>query len=343
MKVAGDNPFGWRLAGALCGVVSVIAIYFWCYLLLRDSALAATAAILTLLNNFLFVMSRIGMLDIFLFTFSILSVLALTAALELEVSLSCRRILTASSGVLIGMALAVKWNAVDTLAAIFLVAGALLLAVRYFAIGDSRVRMASQNIKAIGIPALFMCLTALPALTYVISFMPLMRATNMPISMHEFISLHAQMLKLTNAAPGNPAQYAAWYSWPFRITPNRGLSYLVGNPAVMWVGVAAVLVCAARLRNGFKLPETMVVSLYGLNLLQWIVTPIKVPNYYYYFPAAMFLAPAIAVALQAPTPKKLFGIRPAMMVILSAVIIFLYCYPRMSYLESPWDCMFGCW
>src|SRR5580700_1365152 len=29
MKAAGDNPFGWRIAGAVCGALTIAAVYFW--------------------------------------------------------------------------------------------------------------------------------------------------------------------------------------------------------------------------------------------------------------------------------------------------------------------------
>src|SRR5487761_704581 len=61
MKVAGDNPLGWRLASTAFGALTLAGIFFWTYLLLEDYGLALTAAALSFLNNFLFVMARIGM------------------------------------------------------------------------------------------------------------------------------------------------------------------------------------------------------------------------------------------------------------------------------------------
>jgi len=40
MKAAGDNLFGWRVAAALCGALTLAAVYLWTFLLLRDSRLA---------------------------------------------------------------------------------------------------------------------------------------------------------------------------------------------------------------------------------------------------------------------------------------------------------------
>lgn len=343
IRIAGDNPLGWRIAGVLAGAACVVAIYLWTYLLLGDLSLALLAACLALWNNFLFVIARIGMVDIFLFTFSILGVLAFTAALELETTKIWRRSLMAVSGVLFGLALASKWNAVDTLGAIAVASAAVLLVGGKRNATDPQVQKFYVNLREIGLPVLALSLVVIPILTYIAAFLPMMFASGTPISPTEFIKLHLLMLKLTKAAPGNPTLYAPWYTWFFRHTPLRGFSWLLGNPVVMWGGVLAVLVCLRRMLRSISVPEGMVLCLYGANLLQWAVTPIKVPNYYYYFPAAMFLAPAIAVALKAPIPRRIFGIRVSVLVILAAAAVFLYCYPRMAYLESPWDCMFGCW
>jgi len=112
MKAAGDNPFGWRIAGAVCGALTVVAVYLWVYLLLQNASLAFLAAWLTLFNNFLFVMSRIATVDVFLMFLLMWSLTAFTAALVLDTSAGKRRLLLCSAGVLVGLAGACKWNAI---------------------------------------------------------------------------------------------------------------------------------------------------------------------------------------------------------------------------------------
>ena len=119
IRVAGDNALGWRLAGAVCGALALVAIFLWTYLLLQDARLASLAVGLTLFNNFWFVMSRVGMMDAFLMLFLTWSLVAFTASLVLDVRVGVRRLLFCSAGILIGLAGACKWNAVDTLAVFF--------------------------------------------------------------------------------------------------------------------------------------------------------------------------------------------------------------------------------
>jgi hypothetical protein len=56
----------------------------------------------------------------------------------------------------------------------------------------------------------------------------------------------------------------------------------------------------------------------------------------------MFLGMAIAVALRS-LPARIFGVRLSLLFLLSAAVVFGRCYPQMAHLDTPWDCIFGCW
>jgi len=52
---------------------------------------------------------------------------------------------------------------------------------------------------------------------------------------------------------------------------------------------------------------------------------------------------AIAIALSRVQKPRIFGVRVSLVILLAAVVFFMYCYPRMADLQAPFDCMFGCW
>jgi dolichyl-phosphate-mannose--protein O-mannosyl transferase len=106
--------------------------------------------------------------------------------------------------------------------------------------------------------------------------------------------------------------------------------------------LAALIFCLWRFWKTVALPEGMVLLLFGANYLQWVVTPEKGLFYYYYYPSVMILGVAIAVALRS-LPSRIFGVRVTLVVLLIAAVIFVWCYPRMAYLGTPWDCALGCW
>lgn len=330
MKVAGDTPFGWRLAGAVFGALSLVAIFLWTNLLLRDYLLALTAAILTIFNNFLFVMSRVAMLDVFYFAFVIWGILAFTAAVLLDTTLSRRRALLFSSGMLFGLGTACKWNAVVSLAAVALVAGFL-----YF--------RKTHGVHDLGFRTLLIAFALVPLASYALAYWPLCHRFHRPFSITDLAAMNVLIWRYHVVCPGNPALDVPWYRWFFRASPERGLRYLMGNFVVVWGGLAALAICAWRFLRTFSLPEGLVTLLYSVNLLQWVLIPQKRLVYYYYFPPAMFLGVAIALVLARRDTARVFGVRLSVLFILASGAFFLFCYPRMMGLNAPYDCMFGCW
>lgn len=343
MKIAGDNSFGWRIAGGVCGALTVAAVYLWAFLLLQDSGLAFLAAGLALLNNFLFVMSRIATVDVFLMVFLIWSLVAYTAALVLPLGAGKRRLLFCTAGILAGLAGACKWNAIDTLAVFVLVAFALLVASR-LKVGALNPALSSyaRNIAETGIPFLLIALVVAPIAAYSLVFWPLCRLSHLPFNLHELAAINVFMWHFNRTTVTNPFLISPWYSWPLNLNPQRSLSYLVGNPVITWTGLLALLLCLGRFWKSIALPEGLVILLFAANFFQWAVTPQSGLYYYYYYPCVMILGMAIAVALRS-LPARIFGMRLSLLFLLAGAVVFVRCYPQMAHLDTPWDCIFGCW
>jgi dolichyl-phosphate-mannose-protein mannosyltransferase len=343
IKAAGDNPFGWRVASALFGALTLVAVYLWTLLLLHDGRLAALAAGMTFFNNFLFVMSRVAMMDVFFVAFLMWSLLAYTAAIVLDLGVGKRRMLLISSGVLMGLSGACKWNAIDSLAVLFMVSVALLwLARRPSANSISCLSREARNIQEIGIPTLVIGLVVAPFVSYVLTYWPQCRILQQPFSIHELIVLHRLAWEICTTWPSNPTISSAWYTWPLSLSPQRGLSYLLANPVVAWGGLVALIFCLWRFWKTVAMPEGLILLLFAANFFQWAVTPEKGLFYYYYYPAVMILGVTIAVALRS-LPRTVFGVRVSVITLVAAAIVFLWCLPRMAHLEAPWDCALGCW
>jgi dolichyl-phosphate-mannose-protein mannosyltransferase len=343
MELAGDNPFGWRIAGVVCGALTVAGVYLWAYLLLENSGLAVLAAGLALFNNFLFVMSRIATVDVFLIFFLVWSLVAYTAALSMDVGVRTRRTLFCSAGVLVGLGGACKWNAIDTLAVFFLVTFALLLVSRRT--GGHPIpslTVSARHVEQMGVPVLLSGLIIAPIASYCLAFWPVCRIIHRPFNFHELAAMNLFMWQFNRTTLVNPFIISHWYSWPLNLSPMRALSYLVGNPVITWGGLAALALCLERFWKSITLPEGLVFLLFASNYLQWIVTPQKGLYYYYYYPCVIFLGVSIAVALRS-LPASLFGLRLSLVVFLASALFFVRCYPQMAHLESPWDCLFGCW
>jgi dolichyl-phosphate-mannose--protein O-mannosyl transferase len=343
IRAAGDNALGWRVAAAVCGALALVAIFLWTYLLLHDMRLAAIAASLTVFNNFWFVMSRIGMMDAFLMVFLTWSLVAFTASLVLDVSTGRRRLLFCASGILLGLAGASKWNAIDTLAVYFLVTMALFWMAHWpLAKADSSLAGCAEKVREIGAPVLLLGLVVAPLAAYSLSYWPLCKAIHVPFNVRELIAMHAQIWHFNTTTVSNPTITTPWYKWPFNLNPQRALSYLVANPVVAWGGLAAMMVCMRRFWKALSFQEGLVFLLFAANYMQWAVTPEKGIFYYYYYPSVMILGVTIAVALRS-LPARVFGVRLSLILLAAAATYFLHSYAHMAELQAPWDCAFGCW
>jgi len=343
IKLVGDGPLGWRIASAVCGSLSLVAVFLWTYFLSKDYRIACISAVLTLFNNFLFVMSRVAVMDVFLVFFLLWGLVAYTAALELDIGTAKRRILLYCSGISMGLAGACKWNAVDTLAILILASFALFwMSKRPLGGLSPSIARYARNLRQIGIWSLILALLVSPLISYSLTFWPLCRSLHLPFGVHQLLAMNLFIWRFHIAVIGNRFIVSSWYSWPLNLSPQRALSYLLGNPVIMWGGLVALVYCFQRFWKLFVAAEGLVVLLYAANLLQWAVTPAKCTFYYYYYPAAMFLGVAIALTLQS-LPRRIFGVRVSLLVLSAAAIVFLWCYPRMTHLEAPWDCALGCW
>lgn len=343
IRAAGDNAVGWRVAAAVCGALALIAIFLWTNLLLQDLRLAVVAATLTIFNNFWFVMSRIGQMDAFLLVFVTWSLVAFTASLVMDVRVSKRRFLFCLSGVLVGLAGACKWNAIDTLLVYLLVTFVLWWIARYPIVKvHSSLSNCAENIREIGTPFLLLGVIVAPLASYSLAYWPLCRAIHHPFALAEFVAIHKSIWHFNSTTISNPSITLAWYKWPLNLSPQRALSYLVANPVVAWGGLAAMVVCLRRFWKELSFQEGLVFLLFAANYLQWAVTPEKGIFYYYYYSAVMILGVTIAVALR-NLPTRVFGVRISVILLMAAAIYFLRCYPKMAVLDAPWDCALGCW
>jgi dolichyl-phosphate-mannose-protein mannosyltransferase len=339
IRSLGDTPFAWRMPSAVCGALTLVAVFLFLNLLLDDFTLGLTGAALTLFNNFLYVFARTAMMDIFLVTFAIWGVLAFLAALKIgRLGTPGRLTMLAISGVLFGCAIACKWNAVDELGVVLVLGGTLLLWSK-----PSRNKEFAEyaaNLRDAGMAWFAISFLILPLLVYLATFWPLFRSQHISFSASELIAANLFIWRFHRNVVGNIALIIPCYRWALMIQPTRALSYLVGNWYVMWAGLAALLYCARRFAR--SLPETLIVSLYVINMLQWAVTPQQCMYYYYYFPAAMFVGMAIPIVLLR-MPARCYGVRLCIVSVLPALCVFSYCFAHMAHLDAPYDTMLGYW
>ena len=108
------NQTGWRLASAIAGVLLIVSTALLAKFIFSSNIVACLAGFFVLIDGQGVVMSRIGMLDIFLSLFLVLSILSVIAAYrfnEHKRFLNYRLPLLLLCAIFLGTAVGVKWQA----------------------------------------------------------------------------------------------------------------------------------------------------------------------------------------------------------------------------------------
>jgi dolichyl-phosphate-mannose--protein O-mannosyl transferase len=338
--VAGDDPFGWRLAPALAGTMTVLVTYLFALRLLRRRAPAALAGLLVATDGLAFTLSRIGMLDVFVGLFVVTGAWLLLVDRD-DPGRSWRLL----AGVSFGLALGTKWSA------------ALALAI---ALGVVLVR--DRSIRRVVVP-----LVVVPAAVYALSYTGWLlsyerteesveqcdagrcgtsvvdRVVGLVDEQRELVSFHRRL------EPSHPYRSSAW-RWPLLQRPvltyfercprSDGEACLVapgmrarivglGNPVLWWGFVASTPVLAwlaVRRRSG---PAALVLAFTVGQWAPWLLTK---PGYLFYMlPAVPFAAVGLALVVDR-APRARTAALGAVAVL--AVAALTYWYPLWAAVET---------
>jgi dolichyl-phosphate-mannose-protein mannosyltransferase len=300
----GDNSLGWRFFSTIAGTATVMGVFAILWLLFRRTRPAVMGAAFALLNFTIYVQARIAMLDGFLAAFTVLAIAAMLWAMTAPPGRAWRRWVLSAG--LFGLAVAAKWVAAPYLA----FAGFAFLTVRWH---DKRSLAGMLSGKDQphwpGLPTTpALVVFGLVAIaTYFLTFLPALFYHDDPMTLAGLLPFQAQMYaQQTQVLPPHTYQ-SSWWTWPLLIRPiwyfyepadgaMRGI-LMLGNPAILWGGLLAVLAClwgAVRGRDGRLL---FAGSLWIASYLPWIVIPKSLGFFYYYYLPSIFLCVALAAAL----------------------------------------------
>ena len=289
MRLFGDTPFGWRVASTLAGSATVTAMFATVWQITRRCRPSFVAAALTMLGFTVYIQARIAMLDGFMLAF-LLSAIA-TIAWTMRRGGWWRWTLAA---MLLGGAVACKWLAAPYVA---FAAAAFVILKRE----DPRRFPGLTTIPALAILAL------VSIATYFLTFAPAFFYTSEPLTLARLLPFQLTMYdRQTQVLPAHTYQ-SPWWTWPLMIRPiwylyepadgaQRGI-LLLGNPAIMWSGLLAVIACWWGWVKSGSPRLFAAASLWTGSLAIWAVIPKSLGFYYYYFPSSVFIVIAIVLAL----------------------------------------------
>ena len=344
----GDNPLGWRIPSLVLGVASVGLVYMIALRLTKSTKAAAMVALLLALDPLHIVLSRVGMLDMFMFTFGMAGLYALlNIRTDVHGDQDLKR--WALSGGLFGLAVASKWPAA------FMLIGALV-----FVLLSTR-----QPRKGLLMPIAVML--AAVAVVYTLTYLPLILRSGP----QAFIDLQLTNLKMHLNFPANGqaspplgwlvGRRPVWFGWNKPDFPVPGWLLFIPNlfhseavfaviamvnPFICWPAEIALLVLGVRwllniyrskvkkrkLSAKVRLSDAGKFSLvwFIATWLPWLISPRAQTMLYYMLPVLPAFFIALATFVQR-NPRR--WAVPA--VIAAAVLSLLILYPLTILLPMP--------
>ena len=334
--VLGEHSFSWRFPGVLMGAAVVACVYAIMRLFGFESWHGGVAAALTMLNQTLFVQSRIAMMDVYALAFTALSATFLIWSAKRVRSEPAATFGLVTAGVLFGLGTACKWTVAFHMILIWMgiIAWRFTETSTYGTLARfTQTGFAGWRHHSLISAALLFGVVSIPV--YLVTFTPFLFMENSPT----LIELHQGMV---GDVAGNlaPHPYSSrWWEWPIMLEPvwfyferpigqdegHQAVMY-VGNPIIYWAGLPVLITIFVE---GFRRQDGALLAISGAYFafwLLWAIIPRELTFFYYYEPAATMLSMAIAAFGARILPPNA---RPYVMGtwIVAAAAMFIYFYP----------------
>lgn len=246
--IFGMNPFGWRIMGTIFGIIMIPVIYIFALQLFKKTEYAFLAAFLMTFDFMHFAQTRIATIDTYVVLF-IMLMYYFMYRFHTASDIKEETKMLFASGLFFGLACASKWIGIyggAGLAILFL----------FFFIKKIHHRSAQEGAQRFYVSkTLIGCLfyfMILPAVIYLLSYIPFMLVPGPGHGLKEVISYQAHMFSYHNTLTATHPFSSPWWSWPIILRPvwlymgidlpSGMISSIVtmGNPAIWWAGILAV-------------------------------------------------------------------------------------------------------
>lgn len=350
--IFGYNGWGWRFSAALAGIVVILLTIRIARRMTRSTLLGAVAGVLVIADGVLHLQSRMGMLDIFL----VLFVLGAFGCIILDRDQMRRRLAEAvregwisetldgprlgvrwwrfGAGVLLGLALGVKWSAIWYVMAFGLLIVVLdALSRRTAGVQRPWIGMLIRD----AVPA-FLAIVGVAVLVYFATWAPWFASETatdrnlveikehsgglmsfLPDGLRSLLTYHANVLEFhkgleTPLNDPHPWESKPW-TWPMGLRPMLyyygsgeeaygcgaaecvGATMLIGTPAIWWLALPVIAWSLWRAVFRADWRYGVVITAYLAALLPWFLTLKRQMYYFYATPLAPFLVLAVVLIL----------------------------------------------
>lgn len=321
IKAFGMNPFGWRVVNLLFASLLIIVIYYFAKALFVKRTFSFLAALLMTYSFMHLTQARMALID----TFGVLFILSSYYLLYLFIIKQKLRWLMLS-GVLFGLASAIKWSAV--FASVGFVAIALyLLFTRY----PLEKRFSGFRLLLYGVISYAFVAVGIYALTFYDIYLQTGEVS-------KIVEYQINMFNYHSAVKSSHPFASAWWSW---IIDYRPICYkrentdsffssitAFGNPAIFWTGLMAVIYLYTK-RCQHTLNSTIIFFAFVALYLPYAFISREMFIYHFYY-AIPFLMLAILYFLK-DMIRRYRRVRHYFLLYFSTVVgLFILYYPVLT-------------
>ncbi|MBR6766448.1 MAG: phospholipid carrier-dependent glycosyltransferase [Clostridia bacterium] len=359
----GMNPFGWRFMGALVGVLMVPLMYLLVRQLTRSSKLSFIAMCLMALDSMHFTQTRIATIDSYAVFWIMLMYLFMFRYCRMNwnrVSLKRTLVPLGLCGITMGVAWATKWIGIYASAGLAILFFWTLyrrlreyLCARRLGTSDEATPDFWRNtLITIGFCLVFFVLV--PVLIYYFSYYWHLKGEGLTSFWGMFdVDRIKRVIRIQenifgyHSGLGSDTHYfrSPWYQWPIIWWPMwyySGTAYMpegmissiscMGNPAVWWFGLIALIFILVRMCWLRRAPKAyvMVIIAFASQFLPWVLVP-RSTFIYHYFASVPFIIIASVLMLDwlRRRSEKAFSIS-SIVLLTAALVLFIMFYPLES-------------
>ena len=377
IRLFGHNSFGWRVAAAVAGIVTIVLVYLLARRILRSTLAATLASGLVAIDLLHFVQSRIAMLDVFVPLFGMAAILftvydrdrfrpELHAPEEPPANGLLDRPWRLAAGACSGAAIACKWSGLFYLVAVILLTIVWEVAARR---RDGRGHPIPRFLQQEYV-SFIVWLLILPVVIYLVTYLGRLEGEFLasPFSdgswWYALWDRHRYMWNFHRTLESTHGYQSPAWSWlllkrPVSYYYQRGTGdqpteiFASGSPFVWWASILALLYVATRwIRQTFQSLRTpggtgsfwgaegIIVAGFVLTYLPWFVPTGRSAIFLFYLlPTIPFMC--LALAYVATQIGRSWEAKAAVSLFAAGAIgLFAFYYPLVANVPIPqkdWD------
>ena len=308
----GMSPLGWRLFGAVCGVLMLAVMYVFIKNMFGRTIVATCGTLLLGFDFMRFVQTRIATIDTYAVFFILLAFFFMYRHITTDVDAKISKSLAplALSGFFFGLSFAVKWIGFYAGAGLLIIYVIRLVQLGFYYSATQKRDFGVYVAKTLLFSMLFFVF--IPATVYYLTYIPYGLARGMSIGGGmlwdiEFFSLvwsnQVLMFEYHSLLVAEHPFSSVWWQWILNTRPilyvngfigtTRATFGAFGNPVIWWGGFLAMIVMAVRVFTHRDGKALFILIGYLAQLLPWVAVT-RIVFIYHYFPSTLFLVLALA-------------------------------------------------